>query len=612
MAALVAKDGEIRRLNDGCHRPFGVAGYRRSVTVRFCLHLLLFCASFLVGIFLRQNRHAQVSANETSRGHRISIHTTAGEEHAYKLPRAVLLVGGAGFIGMHTALRLQSEGVRDIILVDNYNEEVYSSKLKEERSRVLESNRMKVIKGDACDLDLMQQLVADHDVQGIIYLASQSYARSDGNVKRPFQYPPDNADCFVTILDILKALGQNAVPLIYASGADGYRSDLLATSEGASNKVVGLEDENNLCYNEMIARAYYKLYGISSVGLRLGILTGARGRMDVDAKATENENHPYRSIDDVVHRVLVELGSIAPGFKVVTVPRKNKKRPLVATEYALKRDNEGNEKERGKQTTAPKSRNPADQICFVTSLFSDNPKLIQREGPYPLTNFSNIHSSFKYYYFTNVDAKELPSNGWEIIQLKDMPFQRFITQSRWPKFMGFHHSKLQTCKAIIYSDANRPPNDLAYSEWAHLVEKVLKSKDGIMQDRRPSKETIFQEMHSIVAREKDIAANIDASKRWFLEQKDFHNDAQGWWNMAMVMDPSNPRLRELMTTLWAHYSQEEGSWRDQPLYRYLVDKLSIHPLDLRLEGGHSKYFARVKSSGKHHHYDANTNGVSWQ
>ena len=119
-------------------------------------------------------------------------------------------------------------------------------------------------------------------------------------------------------------------------------------------------------------------------------------------------------------------------------------------------------------------------------------------------------------------------------------------------------------------------------------------------------------MHSIVERNKDIAANIDESKKWFLSQSDFHDGAQGWWNMAMIMDPSNPRLQELMTTLWVHYSQEEGSWRDQPLYRYLVDKLDIHPLDLRLEGGHSKFFARIKSSGKHHHYDANTNGVSWQ
>ena len=265
-----------------------------------------------------------------------------------------------------------------------------------------------------------------------------------------------------------------------------------------------------------------------------------------------------------------------------------------------------------KPLTTPKSRELASQICFVTSLFSDNPKLIEREGPYPVANYTNSHSAFRYYYFTNVDPEGLPSNGWEIIQLQNMNFDRYITQSRWPKFMGFRHRKLQSCKAIIYSDANRPPKDLEYAEWKGLVEKVLESKDGIMQDRRPSKETIFDEMHSIVARDKDIAANIDASKKWFLDQDDFHNDAPGWWNMALIMDPSNARLQELLTTLWAHYSQELGSWRDQPLWRYLVDKLDMEPLDLRLEGGHSKFFARVKSSGKHHHYDANTNGVSWQ
>lgn len=581
---LLADDGDEKiRLHDDCRRPCGLANHRRSVTVRFCLYLVLFCASFVFGIFLGQNRHAQVSnSNATSR---ITVRDIGDKE--YRLPGSVLIVGGAGNIGMHTALRLQSsDGGRKVVVVDNFNSDVYPSKLKDERASVLESNEIKVIKGDACDVELMRQLVEDHNIQAVVYLASQSYVRKDGKVKRPFQYPLDNMDCFVSIFDLLRTLGQKDVPLIYASGIDGYKLNL------ANDMLDDPDDENKLRYNEMIASANYKLYGISSVGLRFGTVVGADGRHDTDTRAIADKSQAYHSVDDVVDRILIELGSFAAGLHVV---KGN-------SEYAKP----------SKQKKAPKHANSQDEICFVTSLFSNNRKLIEREGPYSLANYTNIHQSFKYYYFTNVDAKQLPSNGWEIIQLEDMPFERFITQSRWPKFMGFRHEKLQQCKAIIYSDANRPPKDFEYSVWNGLVEKVLQSRDGIMQDRRPSKETIFQEMHSIVERNKDIAANIDASKKWFLEQEDFHNDAQGWWNMAMIMDPSNPKLQELMTTLWAHYSQEEGSWRDQPLYRYLVDKLDIHPLDLRLEGGHSKFFARVKSSGKHHHYNADTNGVSWQ
>ena len=580
---LLPDDGdEIIRLHDGCRRPCGLADHRRSITVRFCLYLVLFCASFVFGIFLGQNRHAQESSNNAIS--RITVRDI--EDREYILPESVLVVGGAGFIGMHTALRLQSsDEVRKVVVVDNFNDHLYSSKLKDEHAIFLESKEIIAIRGDACDEGLMQKLVVDHNIQAIVYLASQSYVRKDGKVKRPFSYPPDNMDCFVSIFDLLRIVGQKEMPLVYVSGMDGYKLNL------ANDMHDDPEEEKKMRYNEMIALANHKLYGISSVGLRFGTVAGAYDSHELDAREIAGKSQAHHSVDDVVDRILIELGSFAAGFHVTKIPRK----------YDSK-----------KKKKAPKHESSANEICFVTSLFSNNAKLIEREGPYSLANYTNIHPSFKYYYFTNVHANQLPSNGWEIIQLEDMPFERFITQSRWPKFMGFRHETLQQCMAIIYSDANRPPKDLGYSVWNGLVEKVIQSRDGIMQDRRPSKETIFQEMHSIVERNKDIAANIDETKKWFLEQSDFHDDAQGWWNMAMIMDPSNPRLQELMTTLWTHYSQEEGSWRDQPLYRYLVDKLDIHPLDLRLEGGHSKFFARVKSSGKHHHYNANTNGVSWQ
>ena len=614
MAVLLANDDEIIRLQvrGDYHRPCGLARHRRSITVRFCLCLVLFCASFVVGIFLGRNRHAhQVSSTgATPRSHRISFHED------YELPSSVLIVGGAGFIGMHAALRLQTEGVEKVVVVDSFNDKHYSSKLKEERASVIENKGINVTKGDACDMGLIQRIIADNGVQGIIYLASQSYLRNDFAVKRPFQYPPDNMDCIVSILDALRAIGKNDIPFVYTSDTAGFKLNL--ASEAGDSDNLDEEIEEHLRYNEMISRAYYKLYGVSSVGVRFGTTIGTFGRPDMsycqDAKATRTDKRTYHSVDDIVREIMIELGSFAAGFNIVTLPRHNMRAEDEAMDEFLKWYDEGGSKFalEEKSMTTQKPREVANQICFVTSLFSDNPKLIEREGPYPVANYTNSHSTFKYYYFTNVDPDGLPSNGWEIIQLQEMNFERYITKSRWPKFMGFRHRKLQSCKAIIYSDANRPPKDLKYAEWKGLVEKVLESKDGIMQDRRPSKETIFDEMHSIVARDKDIAANIDASKKWFLEQNDFHNDAPGWWNMALIMDPSNARLQELLTTLWAHYSQELLSWRDQPLWRYLVDKLDMEPLDLRLEGGHSKFFARVKSSGKHHHYDANTNGVSWQ
>jgi hypothetical protein len=68
------------------------------------------------------------------------------------------------------------------------------------------------------------------------------------------------------------------------------------------------------------------------------------------------------------------------------------------------------------------------------------------------------------------------------------------------------------------------------------------------------------------------------AKAWFLQQTDFNNESPRYKTNAFVYDPYNEKIRELMTTFWAHYSQENDvSWKDQPLYRYLLSKLRIQP-----------------------------------
>ena len=165
ITVLLANDDEIIRLRGNYHRPCGLARHRRSITVRFCVYLLLFCASFVVGVFLGRSHVSSTGA--TPHSHRISFHDVNDE--GYGLPSSVLIVGGAGFIGMHTALQLQSEGVKNVFVIDNFNDDHYSSKLKEERASEIENKGVNVTKGDACDMGLIQRVIAENDVQGIIF-----------------------------------------------------------------------------------------------------------------------------------------------------------------------------------------------------------------------------------------------------------------------------------------------------------------------------------------------------------------------------------------------------------------------------------------------------------
>ena len=599
--------------------------HNSTALIRYCAYFVLTLAAFLAGMMLGQHRRQVNVISLMPHHHNINFQEYYNKSN-YTIPSTILVIGGAGFIGMHTALRLDSMG-SNVIVFDNMNGNLYSRDLKVERVRQIKQKGIDFVRGDACNQKMVQEIIANKHVRGIIYLASQPGERNDGAVQKPFQYPFDNSDCFVSLLDAIRRLESkgSSLPLAYSSETFGFKFNNTVPGALASDEVfepMREEKTNKLRYNEMIARAYYKLYGLSSVGLRFGTVIGTYGRPDMsyyDSASTMRRGQAktlkFIHINDVVSSIVRQLATVKNGFKLALVETDSGS----SAETGMKDFKKWYKETKGNQYVASKAPKRSDlttsvsvtptDICFVTSLFSNNPKLIEREGPYPITNYTNKDSLLKYFYFTNV--QDLPTNGWEIVVMKGMEksLGRFVTQSRWPKFMGFRHYKLQKCKGIIYSDANRPPKNLGINIWEGLVNQVLNSRSGIMQDKRPSKETIFQEMHSIVQRKKDVAANIDTSKKWFLDQDDFHDEARGWWNMALVIDPANVQMQELFTTLWAHYSNEEGSWRDQPLYRYLVDKFDVEPLPL--PGGHSMYFDRVRSSGKHHHYNADTNGVSW-
>ncbi|RZA46618.1 NAD-dependent epimerase/dehydratase family protein, partial [Enterobacter hormaechei] len=63
----------------------------------------------------------------------------------------ILITGGAGYIGSHTALSLL-EHDRDIVIVDNL---VNSSKIAIQRVEQLSGKSVKFYEGDVCNIDFL-------------------------------------------------------------------------------------------------------------------------------------------------------------------------------------------------------------------------------------------------------------------------------------------------------------------------------------------------------------------------------------------------------------------------------------------------------------------------
>ena len=150
------------------------------------------------------------------------------------------------------------------------------------------------------------------------------------------------------------------------------------------------------------------------------------------------------------------------------------------------------------------------EICHVTSNFgagidkTDWMLNIPRELRSP---------PFRHILFTNLP--DMDSKGREVILLPDkhtshLNYRRMITWSRWPKFVGWRHPALASCKYIAYSDAVAAPRgscDLAcWERLGALSRNATHAPGGVIQDLRPERLqwTVTRELKRLVHNKKDV------------------------------------------------------------------------------------------------------------
>lgn len=226
-------------------------------------------------------------------------------------------------------------------------------------------------------------------------------------------------------------------------------------------------------------------------------------------------------------------------------------------------------------------------VCFVTSEFSET---LQEADAVPSVDPSMRTDPPRHFLFTNQPQLKAENDGWEPILMtnKDLPFERLITKSRWPKFLGWKHDKLQRCQIIFYGDAYllNPVNETA---WQYMAQLVSTSSDGLMQatqigsNHKPVNGPIVElKKNARIGKVSWETANYTIA--WLKRQPDFKNNRrQGkttlvYKNALFGYDPHNQRFTTMAEDFWKEYSQEKGSWRDQPYWAYFLSKHDITPL----------------------------------
>ncbi len=239
-----------------------------------------------------------------------------------------VVTGVAGFIGMHTALRLLHMG-HEVTGVDNLND-YYDPQLKLDRLAQLQGRPgFHFERLDIADSPALNRLVGETKPHRMVHLAAQAGVRH--SIDHPMDYVSANLVGFMNVLECCRH--HRVQHLVYASSSSVYGNNPAVpfSEHHAVDHPLSIYAASKRA-NELMAHVYSHLHGLPATGLRFFTVYGPWGRPDMApilfAKAIETGrpiavfNHgrhqrDFTYIDDIVTGVVkVACGPAPQGLAV--------------------------------------------------------------------------------------------------------------------------------------------------------------------------------------------------------------------------------------------------------------------------------------------------------
>ena len=214
----------------------------------------------------------------------------------------ILLAGGAGYIGSHTAVELLTAG-HDVVIVDNY-----CNSCAEAVNRVEEVSGKKVVsyEADVKDKVAMAKIFAENKIDCVSHFAGLKAVGE--SVQKPIEYYRNNIDTTLTLLECMKEAGVKK--FVFSSSATVYGEEndipyIETMKRGSCSNPYGW---TKVMMEEILEDAAKADEELTVVLLRYFNPIGAHesGRMGEDPQGIPNNLMPY--ITQVAVGKLKELG----------------------------------------------------------------------------------------------------------------------------------------------------------------------------------------------------------------------------------------------------------------------------------------------------------------
>jgi len=240
---------------------------------------------------------------------------------------AVLITGGAGFIGSSLAGKLLSEGM-EVVVIDNFNN-YYSPRIKEGNIKeYINLPGFRLVKKDIRD-DLTS-MFREYKIDQIVHLAARAGVRP--SLKEPMLYNDVNVGGTLNLLEHCRKFGIKKFTFASSSSVYGVNSKVPFSEADPLEHPISPYAVTKIA-GEHMCRLYHETYGINIVCLRFFTAYGPRQRPEMAihkfVRLIEEEkevpfygdgatSRDYTYISDIVQGVISAMDSEF-GFEIINL-----------------------------------------------------------------------------------------------------------------------------------------------------------------------------------------------------------------------------------------------------------------------------------------------------
>jgi len=202
--------------------------------------------------------------------------------------KTVLLTGGMGYIGSHTAVEL-IEADYKVVLYDSLSNSSIDVK---DKIQEITSKKASFIEGDVLDTELLTHTLKDFNIDSVIHFAGLKAVGE--SVEKPIDYFENNISGSISLLKAMKKA--NVKKILFSSSATVYgEPEYLPYDEDHPTSAVNPYGRSKLHIEEMLKDVCTSDQDFSAVCLRYFNPVGAHdsGLIGENPKDTPNNLMPY-------------------------------------------------------------------------------------------------------------------------------------------------------------------------------------------------------------------------------------------------------------------------------------------------------------------------------